>query len=179
MYTLTKTPNTTQYSLSGKLVLACVYAIASLIIAGTLYTVIHWLMGSYQTFWALYRMPAYHLEYPMLYAMIPCFFFGVIASLFHATFQRVSIWRQLGIFLGIMCLVLVLSSPFGGMLWYYHDMQAGYFPEHWISKMVLDGARQGLLFWWLIVGLSIPFNLLWIGACFWLMKAQFFQKFSS
>lgn len=56
---------------------------------------------------------------------------------------------------------LVIGSVLGGVLWKYHDMQAGYFPDG--SRMSADflwGAWTGLWIGPVIVLLSIPLNVL-------------------
>jgi hypothetical protein len=56
------------------------------------------------------------------------------------------------------------------MLWYYHDMQAGYFPLNWINIMITEGASEGIQLGWIVVMLSYPYNLLGAAVCFFLTK---------
>lgn len=76
------------------------------------------------------------------------------------------------IFLTILIIILtiLISSPFGGMLWHFHDMKAGYFPENWISKMINEGFIWGLKMGWYIVLLSMPYNIFGSIFCFFLTK---------
>ena len=61
-------------------------------------------------------------------------------------------------------------SPFGGMLWHYHDMKFGFFPDNWISKMVNHGFSMGLELGWLIILFSIPYNIFGSIVCYFLTK---------
>jgi hypothetical protein len=71
---------------------------------------------------------------------------------------------------GLLALgTVLLASPLGGMLWYWHDMRAGFFPPDWLSTLLLQGSRDGLLLGWLIVSLSIPYNLLGLLTCYGLL----------
>ncbi len=70
----------------------------------------------------------------------------------------------------IIVLTILISSPFGGMLWHYHDMKAGYFPENWISKMISKGFIEGLQLGWFIILLSFPYNIFGSIICYFLTK---------
>ena len=39
-------------------------------------------------------------------------------------------------------------------------MLTGYFPNGWLKKLLLDGALEGAGLGWLIVLISVPFNLI-------------------
>jgi hypothetical protein len=54
------------------------------------------------------------------------------------------------------------------MLWFYHDMQAGYFPANWTNRMVSNGISMGLSTGWLIIMLSIPYNILGLVAAYFI-----------
>ncbi len=136
------------------------YWISSFILASSLYYILWLMMPSHHVFGALYRMFLYHWAFPMQYIAIPCFFYGIIASLFAIKFQNSKIIGRIIITILIIVLVILVSSPFGGMLWHLHDMNAGYFPKHWISKMITNGFIWGLEMGWLIIALSIPYNII-------------------
>jgi hypothetical protein len=70
----------------------------------------------------------------------------------------------------IIVLTVLISSPFGGMLWHYYDMKTGYFPENWFSKMLKLGFAWGLEIGWYVVALSIPYNILGSVFCFLLTR---------
>ena len=72
--------------------------------------------------------------------------------------MRTGLTRFLEI-LSVILVSLVLACPLGGMLWHFHDMQAGFIPSFWQRKL-LRGFSEGLqLGPWLIL-LSIPFNII-------------------
>lgn len=127
-------------------------------------------MPNQYVFGTLYRMFLYHCEYPVAFIAIPCFFYGIIATLFSKKFLNQSIAKQILLTILIIILTVLISSPFGGMLWHYYDMKAGYFPVNWISKMMRIGLEQGFEIGWLIIGLSIPYNILGSISCYFLTK---------
>lgn len=121
-------------------------------------------------FIALYRMFLYHHKHPIQYMIIPCFFYGIIAASFSDWFFRKKRRNQLGITVLIITLTISISSPFGGMLWVFHDMQAGWFPENWFNIILSDGASMGLGIGWFIPFFSIPYSLLGSVVCYSLTK---------
>ncbi|MEN8928858.1 MAG: hypothetical protein ABF242_01385 [Flavobacteriales bacterium] len=60
----------------------------------------------------------------------------------------------------IAILTIIVSSPFGGMLYFYHDFQAGWFPENWIERMLDSGISSGLMIGWSILIFSLPYSLI-------------------
>jgi len=70
----------------------------------------------------------------------------------------------------MIVLTILMSSPFGGMLWVFHDMKAGYFPENWMSKMINEGFIMGLEAGWAVILLSVPYNIFGSVLCFFLTK---------
>ncbi|MDH7913389.1 hypothetical protein [Winogradskyella sp. SYSU M77433] len=128
------------------------------------------IMPSHKVFGALFRMFLYHWEYPISFIAIPCFFYGILATIFTKTFIKQTITKQILLTLLIISLTILLSSPFGGILWHYYDMKAGYFPSNWIFKMIKNGFVQGFKIGWLIILLSFPYNILGAIACYFLTK---------
>ncbi|WP_400194318.1 hypothetical protein [Hymenobacter sp. B81] len=113
-------------------------------------------------------MPLYHWQHPLSYILLTCFCYGLIAAVLARHFAGLS-RRSRVLWTGITALLTVVaSSPMGGMLWHYHDMQAGYFPSFWRSRMVEYGVSWGLAAGWAIVGLSVPYNVLGLLVCYWL-----------
>ena len=112
----------------------------------------------------------YHWTHPISFIAIPCFFYGIIASLFAEKYLTLTVTKQISFTILIIILTILLSSPFGGMLWHYYDMKAGYFPPNWISKMIKLGFEWGLGIGWLIIALSIPYNIIGSIACYFLTK---------
>ena len=120
---------------------------------------------SNRVFGSWYRMIGYHYEHPIQYIAIPVFFYGIIATYFSQRFYQSK--RKIGFTLLIVVLTIVVSSPFGGMLWHFHDMQAGWFPKNWIDKL-LGGITDGLGIGWLLILLSFPYNILGIAVAYFL-----------
>ncbi len=146
------------------------YWITSALIAIPSYYLLWSIMPKNYVFGVYYRMLLYHYEYPVLYILIPCFFFGIIAMLFSNRFKEATFYKQLILTIIIIGLTILLSSPFGGMLWHYHDMRAGFFPDNWVWHMIRNGTVMGLQFGWLIALMSIPYNLLGSILSYYLLK---------
>lgn len=127
-------------------------------------------MPRHYVFGALYRMFLYHYEHPLPFISIPCFFYGIIAALFADKFLKQGTLGRILITIAIVVLTLLISSPFGGMLWHYYDMKAGYFPGNWMAVMVKEGVDWGFKFGWIVIGLSIPFNILAAIGCYFVTK---------
>ena len=58
-----------------------------------------------------------------------------------------------------MAKALALACPLGGMLWHFHDMQAGFFPNFWLRKL-LGGFADGLMIGPRLIFYSFPYNLM-------------------
>ncbi|WP_190304370.1 hypothetical protein [Flavobacterium branchiophilum] len=146
------------------------YWVTSFILAIILYYILWTIMPNHYVFGAWYRMFLYHWQHPISFIAIPCFFYGIIATLLADKFSKQKVTKQILLTIGIIILTIILSSPFGGMLWHYYDMKAGHFPQNWIGKMIRLGFEWGLEVGWLIIGLSIPYNIIGSIACYFLTK---------
>ncbi len=102
--------------------------------------------------------------------MIPCFFYGIFATVFTKSFRNKNTSGRILITIAIVVFTILLSSPFGGMLWHFHDMQAGYFPEDWFYKMIYKGFSWGIEIGWFIILLSMPYNIICVIGCYFLTK---------
>ena len=124
------------------------------------------------------RMSAYHYEHPIPYILIPCFVYSIIASLLSNTFLKASIGKRILLTILIVLMTVFFSCPFGGMLWYYHDMEAGFFPDNWLSILLTKAPMMGWQWGFLIVGMAIPYNLIGSVICYFLTLrgAKIFQK---
>ena len=142
----------------------------SFILATSLYYLLWILIPNHHVFGAWYRMFVYHWQHPIQYILIPCFFYGIIATFISDTFRRKKVLGQVLLTLVIIILTVILSLPFGGMLWHYHDMQAGYFPTNWFHTMITKGFSWGIELGWLIIGLSVPYNIFGSVICYFLTK---------
>jgi hypothetical protein len=127
-------------------------------------------MPGHRVFGSMYRMFLYHYAFPLQYIAIPCFFYGIFATLFSNKFRNKKRGGRILVTFLIIVLTILMSSPFGGMLWHFHDMQAGYFPKNWISKMIQEGFIWGLEIGWFIILLSIPYNIFGAILCYFLTK---------
>ncbi|WP_298420115.1 hypothetical protein [uncultured Kordia sp.] len=144
--------------------------ISSFVLASALYYTL-WLLTPYHhVFGALYRMFLYHFAFPLQYIMIPCFFYGIFATVFTNSFRNKNWIGRVFITIIIIILTILLSSPFGGMLWHFHDMQAGYFPKDWVYKMIYKGFSWGIQIGWYIILLSIPYNIICAIGCYFLTE---------
>jgi len=150
-------------------------------------TVFYWLRAfacatlGYFLLWALlprhyvfgnpYGMILYQDRYPLAYIALCCACFGPLAAGATNAFRRRGPWGRVGVVALLALATVVLSSPLGGMLWEWHDMRAGYFPDNWAQVLFLNGARDGLTVGWFIVLLSVPYNVLGLLVCYRLMAA--------
>ncbi len=112
-------------------------------------------------FGALYRMFLYHWAHPLQYIGLVSLCYSVIATVaILLPGDPVGRWPRLAVPL-VIVLSIALASPAGGVLWVIHDMQAGYFPEgsrFWDA--IGWGAVEGMTRGWLVILLSIPYNIL-------------------
>jgi hypothetical protein len=135
------------------------YLLASFSTASLCYIIFETFFGN-RVFGALFRMFAYHWQHPFQYIAIACVTFAIVAALFSPQIARLAGWRRGLATLAVMVGSLVIASVPGGILWSIHDMQAGYFPEgdrFWHA--LGDGASMGLHVGWLVIALSIPYNI--------------------
>ena len=146
------------------------YWLASFSLATPFYYLISLIMPHKHAFGAWYRMPAYHWEHPISYILIPCFFYGILANIFAKKFTSYNKIQRIFLTFVIIALTIALSSPFGGMLWHFHDMQAGYFPKNWLQIIIIEGISWGIQMGWVIILLSIPYNVFGSIICYFLTK---------
>lgn len=129
------------------------------------------LLPGHHVFGAPYRMLLYHEAHPLAYIGLCCAWFGPLAAGATGAFGRRRGWGRVGVAALLALATLALSAPLGGMLWQWHDMQAGYFPPGWGRHLLLNGSRDGLAIGWLVVVLSVPYNVLGLGVCYGLLAA--------
>ncbi len=121
----------------------------------------------------------YHDLYPIPYLLAIALVFAVVSALWLMLITpRFTRFRLLQIIL-LPWIALMLAGPVWGMLWVYHDMQAGFFPAF---PQMIDylrfGAQQGLYFTLAVVQFSLPLNLLAYGAAC-LLLVMFVKHFVS
>lgn len=121
-------------------------------------------------FASFYRMYAYHAAHPYQFIFIMCFVFAVLAAVFSGKFKVLPLGKQVLLTLLIVVLTIIISSPLGGILWHLHDMLSGHFPQKWLWKLIRYGFREGIQIGWLIVLMSVPYNILGTVISFFVMK---------
>ena len=124
------------------------------------YYLLRLLLPGGHVFGAWYRMLLYHETHPLAYIGLCCLCFGPLAAAAVRTWPQRSRGGRAGLVALLALGTVGLASPLGGMLWYWHDMRAGYFPADWLPPLLLQGSREGLMIGWLIVLLSVPYNVL-------------------
>ena len=135
------------------------------------YYLLRLVLPGHHVFGSWYRMLLYHEAHPVSYIALCCFFYGLLAAGFADAFLRRGTTRgRVGIVGIIVLLTVALSAPLGGMLWHWHDMQAGYFPANWRRVLLAEGSRDGLVVGWLVVLLSVPYNVLGGVVCYFLTR---------
>jgi hypothetical protein len=106
----------------------------------------------------LYRMFAYHNQYPFQYFAIVAVVFGIVGSYWIDLYGHTKGYLRWWTMTLAMLLTIVIATPFGGMLWQIHDMQHGFIPENYQHKL-MQGITWGLELGWVIAVLSVPMNL--------------------
>ena len=126
---------------------------------GILYWLVSLLTGE-PAFASVPRMFVYHEEHPMQYIGVVAVCYALVAALWTVCMkrQRRGVLRILEV-LAVILVALVLACPLGGMLWHFHDMLAGFFPDFWLRKLV-GGFVDGLMVGPRLVFYSFPYNLM-------------------
>jgi hypothetical protein len=110
------------------------YSILTFLLGATLYWTLLNFFKSYlpwgNPYGAMYRMHAYHYEYPYQYWAILSVTFGLIASFWLKFSNGKNIFVRLISSLFTFPAAVLLASIPGSMLWAFHDMQAGFFKDN-------------------------------------------------
>jgi len=144
--------------------------ISSSLIAVIGYYLLWIIMPKHHVFGVFFRMITYHKDYPIPYIMICTFTFAIIASILSEKFEKASVINKIQILVIIVILSIIISSFFGGILWHYHDMRAGFFPENWPTKLLTKASLHGLNTGWFIILISFPYNLLGIITSYYILE---------
>ncbi len=140
-----------------------ILSVIAFILGSAGYLAISTLFG--YAFAGLFRMFMYHEEHPLQYIGIVAVVFGILGAIWWRNFgDAIGLKRWISILACVALTILIASVP-GGILWAIHDMQAGFFPEG--SRFWSDlrwGAKEGLLVGWLVILMSIPYNLIGLAA---------------
>ena len=149
----------------------CFYLLVSFAAAVLGYFIIKAIRSDNEVFGSLFRMSSYHHQHPFSYILIPCVLYSLIVTIGGSQPLNKSLLREVILTLAIVFFTILFSLPVGGMLYYYHDMRAGYFPDNWLPVMINDGTSKGFEAGWLIIALSFPYNVLGIVVCYFITKA--------
>lgn len=144
------------------------YWLSSFVAALVIYYVLLLFIGE-RVFMAFYKMYPYHEMHAVFFIAIPCFFFGIFATAFTNAFVKKRTSGRILLFLFILILTVIAGSPFGGILYYYYDMKAGFFPENWFVKLLTEGVKDGIMIGWYVLLLSVPYNIIVSLAWYFLM----------
>ena len=154
------------------------YFLASCSLASLGYIAMHFLFvdlwGWRGVFAGLPRMFMYHDAHPFSYIAVICFIYAVLATGATLWLRQQNHRRQaLLIALVIFATIIGASIP-GGILWTIHDMAAGHFltGARLVNYLGL-GAWRGLQVGWLIILISVPYNLFGLIIAYFLTKYGF------
>lgn len=115
-------------------------------------------------FGSAYRMINYHHHHPIPYIITPCLIYAFLAAAFTKSFSEGSLGQRIGFTTIIVLITMAISSPLGGMIWYYHHTNGA----EGFNYILTNGSKDGLMFGWKIILTSIPYNVLGVLFCHWL-----------
>ena len=141
---------------------------------GILYRLVSLLMRE-SAFAGVSRMFVYHEQHPMQYIGVVAVCYALVAALWTVFMKRrcTGALRILEV-LAVILVALVLACPLGGMLWHFHDMLAGFFPNFWVRKL-LGGFADGLMIGPRLIFYAFPYNL--IGVIFGYLATSCLNSF--
>ena len=129
------------------------------------YLLLRDVLGLPMVFGGLYRMFMYHAQHPIQYIALFCAVFAAGLALMLGCWPRSRQWPAWVLTALVLLLTVLLGSALGGALWSLHDMQAGFFPpSERLWQHVGWGVASGLQVGWLVLLLSLPFNVLCLPA---------------
>ncbi len=103
----------------------------------------------------------YHYQHPYQYILVVAVAYGLAASVWARFLGHLTGWKRIVSIVGVILVSLLLASVPGGLLWGIHDVQAGFVPPLAVLRRnLMWAATTGLTFGWVIIGLSIPYNIL-------------------
>jgi hypothetical protein len=122
-----------------------------------------------------FRMTMYPDGHPFQYAFIVAVTFALLTTIWtvwlSARLHRMR-WLQIA---AIIALTVEISGVLGGVLYMFHDMQAGYFPDRDIMMdRFIWGAGTGAVLGPIIVAFSVPLNALCFAIAY--VTASFTQR---
>ncbi len=112
-------------------------------------------------FGSWFRMFEYHYQHPYQYIAIVAVAYGLTAAAWARFLGHLTGVKRMVSIVAVMLGALILASVPGGLLWGIHDVQAGFVPPSPVLRRnLMWAATTGLTFSWVIIGLSIPYNIL-------------------
>ncbi|MDB6110408.1 MAG: hypothetical protein JWR69_2158 [Pedosphaera sp.] len=137
------------------------FAASAFILGAVGYLALHAVMPRGYVFGGLYRMFLYHEAHPFQYIAVVAFIYALIATVCVARWPHLAGWRRFATIICIIVATVFVASVPGGVLWKIHDMQAGFFTTG--ARFWNDlswGASTGLQIGWLVIALSLPYNII-------------------
>ena len=136
------------------------FAVSAFVLGSLGYKMVQSLTPNDHVFGGLHRMFFYHESHPIQYIAIVAFTYALVATGCALRCPHLYGWRQSGAIVAIILLTILVASVPGGVLWKIHDMQAGFFPKGFrFWGDLLWGASAGLQVGWLVIALSMPYNI--------------------
>jgi hypothetical protein len=112
-------------------------------------------------FGAGYRMFVYHEQHPYQYILVVAVAYGFSAAVWARFLGHLTGVKRIASIFAVILVALLLASVPGGLLWGIHDVQAGFVPPvPVLRRNLIWAATTGLTFGWVIIGLSIPYNII-------------------
>jgi hypothetical protein len=137
------------------------YTMTSWMLASLAYMLLVRIMPDGAVFGSWYRMHLYHYSYPFQYILVVAVAYGLVTTIWARFLGHLTGWKRALSIIAVMLLSLIVASVPGGILWAIHDIQAGFVPQPSILRENLIWAgTTGLVLGWLIVLLSIPYNII-------------------
>jgi H+/Cl- antiporter ClcA len=125
-------------------------------------------------FASLPRMIGYHWQHPYQYIAVVAVVYALIGTLCAYRWPHIQGRRRRWAIVGIMVLGIVAASAPAGALWKIHDMQAGHFTSGpRFREDLVWGVKSGLELGWLVVALSVPYNIICLAGGYWITARGF------
>lgn len=140
---------------------ACCFGLACWALGSIGYLLLVHIMPGGAVFGSWYRMFEYHYQHPYQYIGIVAVAYGLTAAAWARFLGQIAGVRRMVSIVGVMIAAILLASVPGGLLWGIHDVQAGFVPPLPVLRHnLIWAATTGLTFGWVIIALSIPYNIL-------------------
>ena len=139
----------------------CLFAAACWSLGSVGYLLLVHVLPGCRVFGTWFRMFEYHYAHPYQYIFVVAVAYGLTAALWARFLGHLGGIKRVVSIIAVMLVALIVASVPGGLLWGIHDIQAGFVPPLPVLRRNLVWAgTEGLTFGWVIIGLSIPYNIL-------------------